>query len=96
MSENKKVYYGASYSPLFFAEEEWDSDLALMQDAGMNLIRLGDVHGSWDRLEPRRGTFAFERLGRFYQRAHHYGIEIIISTGASGPPLWLAPENPDV
>jgi beta-galactosidase GanA len=96
MNNNQKVYYGASYSPLYFAEKEWDSDLALMQEAGMNLIRLGDVHGSWDRLEPRPGEFAFDQLDKFYQRANQYGIEIIISTGASGPPLWLVTENPDV
>ena len=67
-----------------------------MHTAGMNLIRVGDVHGSWDRLEPRRGEYAFDRLDRFYQKANKYSIEIIVSTGASGPPLWLATENPDV
>lgn len=91
-----RFYYGASYSPLVFPEDEWRQDLALMQQAGMNLIRLGDVHGSWDLIEPAPGEFKLEALGRFYRLAEEYGIEILISTGASGPPLWLAKRYPDV
>jgi beta-galactosidase GanA len=88
--------YGASYSPLIFPEADWDRDLAQMQDAGMNLIRLGDVHGSWDVIEPAPGQYQLAQLGRFYQRAAEFGIDILISTGASGPPLWLAREYPDL
>jgi beta-galactosidase GanA len=95
-SQSQRINYGASYSPLYFSETEWDSDLTLMQGAGMNLIRLGDVHGSWDRIEPRPGEYQLERLADFYQRANQYGIKILISTGASGPPLWLATQHPDI
>ena len=93
---SSKFRYGSSYSPLVFSEDEWRQDLALMQEAGMNLIRLGDVHGSWDLIEPRPGDYQLEKLGRFYKIAAEYGIEILISTGASGPPLWLAKQHPDV
>jgi len=96
MSHRQNFHYGASYSPLIFDEAEWENDLALMQKAGMNLIRLGDVHASWDRIEPREGFFEFEKLGRFYSKANDFGIKIIISTGASSPPLWLAKKYPDL
>lgn len=88
--------YGASYSPLIFPETDWDGDLSLMEQAGMNLVRVGDVHGSWDRLEPEPGKYDFERLGIFYRAAEKYGISVLISTGASCPPLWLAREFPDL
>ncbi len=91
-----RFWYGASYSPLIFPESEWDRDLEQMQDANMNLIRLGDVHGSWDLIEPSPGHFQLEKLDRFYHRAADYGIQIMISTGASGPPLWLARKYPDL
>lgn len=99
MSENSSrdgYPYGASYSPLMFPAEEWESDLRLMAEAGMNLVRIGDVHGSWDRLEPRPGEYAFEALRAFYRAAEPYGISALLSTGASCPPLWLAEEHPDV
>jgi beta-galactosidase GanA len=88
--------YGASYSPLVFSEGEWERDLAAMQGAGMNLARLGDVHGSWDRIEPRPGDLQLDLLTRFYHTAHEHGIHILLSTGASSPPLWLAHRRPDV
>ncbi len=62
----------------------------------MNLVRIGDVHGSWDRIEPQKGTFRFDVLERFYQRAAVHNIQVLLSTGASCPPLWLATEHPDV
>lgn len=88
--------YGASYSPLIYPEAEWENDLRQMQAAGMNIVRIGDVHGSWDRIEPQKGRFQFELLGRFYTSAAHYGVHALLSTGAACPPLWLAHEYPDV
>ncbi|NQS92390.1 MAG: beta-galactosidase, partial [Chloroflexi bacterium] len=88
--------YGASYSPLIFSEQEWDRDLDLMRQASMNLIRMGDVHGSWDRIEPRQGEFDLENLERFYNTAAKYGIHILLSNGASCPPIWLNTKYPDV
>jgi beta-galactosidase len=88
--------YGCSYSPMIFSEEAWEKDLANMQSASMNLVRIGDVHGSWDRIEPRPGELQLDRLNRFYEMANRYGISILLSTGASSPPLWLAHQHPDV
>lgn len=93
---SSRFWYGASYSPLIFPESEWDRDLAQMREAGMNLVRLGDVHGSWDLIEPAPGRYQLEKLNRFYHRAADFGIQLLISTGASGPPLWLAREFPDL
>ncbi len=88
--------YGASYSPLIFSEREWEKDLAKMQSAGMNLVRIGDVHGSWDRIEPRPGEMQLDRLDQFYISAQRFGVHILLSTGASSPPLWLARQYPDI
>lgn len=87
--------YGASYSPLVVPQAEWDADLRQMQAAGMNLIRVGDVHGSWDRLEPQEGRVRLEVMEAFYRRALSYGLDVLLSTGASCPPLWLARKYPD-
>ena len=88
--------YGASYSPLIFPESEWERDLDLMRQASINLVRIGDVHGSWDRIEPTPEKYEFEKMSRFYQTAARYGIFILLSNGASCPPLWLKTRFPDV
>ncbi len=90
------VYYGASYSPLVFPESEWANELRHMQTAGMNLLRIGDVHGSWDRIEPQEKQYQLDVLERFYVVAAKFDISILLSTGASCPPLWLATKHPDV
>jgi beta-galactosidase len=96
MPGDSQIPYGASYSPLMVPEAEWARDLSQMQAAHMNLVRVGDVHGSWDRIEPLPDRFNLDVLQRFYTAAHHYGIDILLSTGASSPPLWLAQRYPDV
>ncbi len=93
---NHSFPYGASYSPLIYPESDWGRDLELMREGFMNLIRVGDVHGSWDRIEPRQGEFEFEILGRFFTAAQDHGIQILLSTGAACPPLWLRTKYPDV
>jgi beta-galactosidase GanA len=88
--------YGASYSPLVFSEESWQRDLTRMAENGMNLVRIADVHGSWDQIEIQRGVYRLEKMERFYQAAHQAGIQILLAVGTSCPPLWLATENPDL
>lgn len=87
--------FGSSYSPLIFPESEWEKDLSKMHSAGMNLVRIGDVHGSWDRIEPRSGEMQLDILRRFYQAADRFDINILLCTGTSSPPLWLALIYPD-
>lgn len=94
---NVKSYpYGASYYPLMYPESEWETDLRLMAENGMNLIRTGDCHGGWDRIEPRRGEPRLDLLERFYRLADRYGIRILLTTGVASPPIWLVDRFPDV
>ena len=97
MVVTKRAYpYGASYSPLIYPEEEWEHDLHRMQAANMNLVRIGDVHGSWDRIEPQQGHLRLNLLARFYRTAANYSIRVLLSNGTACPPLWLAHKYPDV
>jgi beta-galactosidase GanA len=96
MTKGRTYPYGASYSPLIYPEEEWAPDLRKMQAASMNLVRIGDVHGSWDRIEPQEGHLRLDLLARFYTTAADYGIRVLLSNGTACPPLWLARKYPDV
>jgi len=88
--------YGASYYPLVYPEGDWERDLALMAESGLNVIRTGDCHGAWDRIEPVPGHLRLDLLDRFYKVADRYGIQILLSTGVAMPPVWLAEQHPDV
>jgi len=95
MAVNKAIPYGATYSPLTFAESYWDKDLELMAAADMNLLRIGDI-GTWERIEVEEGRYDLETLERFYSLAASYGLQVMIGTGTCTPPLWLAQKHPEV
>lgn len=81
--KNMSFPYGASYSPLVFPEENWHRDLTRMSAAGMNLVRVADVHGSWDQIEIQPGVYRLEKLERFYETAQTYDIDILLTVGTS-------------
>ena len=95
-SSSSRFPYGASYYPFIYPEAVWETDLRRMEETGFTLLRKNDVHGAWDRLEPQKNNIRFDVLARFYRLAGRYDMQILLSTGAAAPPLWLAREYPDV
>jgi beta-galactosidase len=90
-----RIPYGTTYSPLAFEEAFWERDLELISEAGMNLVRVGDI-GTWEQVEVHEGETLLDRLQRFYTLANKYNLQVLLSTGTASPPLWLAMKYPDV
>ena len=57
MSSFQKPYYGAAYYPEDWPLEQIDDDIKLMEDAGMNVMRIGEF--AWSRMEPVEGQSDF-------------------------------------
>ena len=55
------ISYGGDYNPEQWPEEVWVEDVALMREAGVNLVSVGIF--SWALLEPQRGRLRL-RLAR--------------------------------
>ena len=53
--------YGGDYNPEQWPREVWLEDIALMKQAGVNLVSVGIF--SWALLEPREGEYDFGFLG---------------------------------
>ncbi|MDZ7372278.1 MAG: beta-galactosidase, partial [candidate division KSB1 bacterium] len=51
------VLYGASYYHEYMPYERLEQDVKLMQEAGINFVRLGE--STWSLWEPREGEFEF-------------------------------------
>ena len=86
------VAYGGDYNPEQWPEEIWPEDVALMREAGVNLVSLGIF--SWARLEPRPGEFDFGWLDRIIALLHEGGIKIDLATPTAAPPAWFQQANP--
>src|SRR5882762_10022098 len=85
--------YGGDYNPEQWPEEVWAEDVALMREAGVNLVSLGVF--SWARLEPAEGVFEFGWLDRIMALLQENGIRVDLATPTAAPPPWFSRAYPD-
>ena len=81
------ICYGGDYNPEQWPEEVWEQDVALMREAGVNLVSVGIF--SWALLEPREGEFDFAWLDRLFDLLHANGIRVDLGTPTASPPAWF-------
>lgn len=81
------ICYGGDYNPEQWPEAVWEEDVALMREAGVNLVSIGMF--SWALLEPREGEFDFAWLDRLIELLHTNGIRIDLGTPTASAPAWF-------
>jgi beta-galactosidase len=86
--------FGCAWYPEHWPRERWDSDLDLMRDAGMNVVRVGEF--AWSRFEPSEGQFTFDWMDDAIGRAAARGMKTVIGTPTAAPPAWLTTKYPEV
>ena len=89
-----KLWYGAAYYTEYMPQERLEEDMALMERAGFNLIRVAE--STWSTWEPREGEFDFSQLLRVLDAAQAHGLDVIVGTPTYAIPPWLARKYPDV
>ncbi|WP_405151939.1 beta-galactosidase [Sphaerisporangium sp. NBC_01403] len=85
--------YGGDYNPEQWPEEVWHEDVALMREAGVNLVTVGVF--SWASLEPSPGRFAFDRLDRVLGLLDAGEVKVNLATPTASPPPWFGLAHPD-
>ncbi|MBG0813455.1 beta-galactosidase [Planomonospora sp. ID82291] len=85
--------YGGDYNPEQWPEKVWEEDVALMRQAGVNLVSIGVF--SWARLEPAEGVHDFGWLDRVLDLLHGGGIRVNLATPTACPPPWFSLAHPD-
>lgn len=89
-----KFYYGTYYYPDHWPESMWENDAAMIQAAGLNVIKTGE--GAWVTMEPAEGQFNFGWLDKAVALFARHGIKVILGTPSYSPPAWLYAKYPDV
>jgi beta-galactosidase len=89
-----RIGFGGDYNPEQWPEATWPEDVALMAEAGVNLVTVGIF--SWARIEPRPGEFDFDWLDRVLDLLHAGGIAVDLATATASPPAWLVRAHPEV
>lgn len=87
------IAYGGDYNPEQWPEHVWEQDVALMREAGVNLVSVGIF--SWALLEPSPGTYEFGWLDRVLDLLHEGGIGVDLATATASPPPWFSRAHPE-
>lgn len=87
-------YFGAAYYPEAWPAGTIEQDIPLMQQAGMNVMRMAEF--SWIQLEPQPGAFDFAWLRTVIDRLAEAGIASILATPSATPPVWLTKKHPEI
>jgi beta-galactosidase len=81
------LFVGTCYQPIDRTPEQIVQDIAIMRDAGFNVVRMGDL--SWDSFEPSQGRFEFEWFDKILDQMHAAGIRVVLDIPGLPAPIWL-------
>jgi len=85
---------GVCYYPEHWPHERWPLDAAMMAEAGLDTVRVGEF--AWQLMEPAEGRFSWEWLDEAIATLAHAGLEVVLGTPTAAPPAWLTYDYPDV
>ena len=84
---------GVVYYPEHWDRSLWEKDADLMKQTGIKIVRLAEF--AWCRMEPEDGVFDFTWLDDAVEVFASRGIEVVLCTPTSCPPLWLYEKHPE-
>lgn len=88
------VLYGAAYYHEYMPYERLDKDVALMKEAGLSVVRMGE--STWSLWEPQDGVFEYAWMDRVVDAMAKAGIKIIMGTPTYSIPTWMYYEHPEI
>ena len=98
------MYFGVDYYPEHWVypyagtpespEARWDQDARLMEQAGVNVVRMGEF--AWGLFEPEEGKYDFDWMRRAMDVMAKAGLKIVLGTPTAAPPIWLSQKHPEL
>ena len=85
---------GVCHYPEQEPRERLVEDAALMAEAGIETVRLGEF--AWSVLEPQEGRFDFSLFDEAITTFADHGIDTIFCTPTATPPRWLTHRHPEI
>lgn len=89
-----RLYFGSAYYFEYLPYDRIETDMEMMERAGMNTIRIAE--STWSTLEPSDGVFDFTHIDRMLSAAASHHISVIVGTPTYAIPAWLVKKYPDI
>ncbi|MGW2288756.1 beta-galactosidase [Streptomyces phaeochromogenes] len=90
----EQVLFGAAYYPEYSPSRSVETDLGLMAEAGMNVVRVGE--SVWSTWEPEDGRFELDWLQKVFDGCQTRNMSVILGTPTYAVPPWLARKHPEI
>lgn len=87
------IAFGGDYNPEQWPRDVWREDVALMREAGVNLVSIGIF--SWALIETSEGVFDFSWLDEIIDLLHENEVAVDLGTPTASPPAWFFAAHPE-
>ena len=92
------ILYGAAYyeeyMPADLQPGRLEKDVALMKQAGITVVRMGE--STWSLWEPEDGHFDYAWMDRIVKAMSDANIKVIMGTPTYSVPTWMAHAHPEI
>ena len=86
--------YGAAFYEEYMPQDRLETDVRLMEQAGINVVRVGE--STWSLWEPEDGRFEFAWMDRIIERLARAHIRVILGTPTYSIPPWMFKKHPEI
>ena len=86
--------YGAAFYEEYMPQDRLEKDVELMEQAGINVVRVGE--STWSLWEPEDGRFEFAWIDRIIERLARAHIRVILGTPTYSIPPWMFKKHPEI
>jgi beta-galactosidase len=94
LPEFPNVLYGVAYYNEYLPYDRLDADVALMKQAGISVVRMGE--STWSLWEPEDGRFEYAWMDRVVDAMGKAGIKVIMGTPTYSIPPWMYKAHPEI
>jgi beta-galactosidase len=88
------IEFGVDYYPEHWDRSRWETDVRLMSEMGIDVVRMGEF--SWFKFEPEPDKYDFAWLDEAIGLLGRHGIKTIVGTPTAAPPRWLIDLDPSI
>lgn len=88
------LHFSVAYYREYMHTERLAEDIKLMQEAGINTVRIGE--STWSTYEKQDGVFDFSPLTTVLDAMYKAHIQVIVGTPTYAVPAWLVRKYPEI